>query len=204
MKKITLILFLIVVCACKNEKSTGFSNDEILLDTAVTTVDSGGVVPIKAKVDSSKIKELKPLFKHKSDEFSEDKTEWITPLAAPKFRNRNGIYCYFSANNLRFVYQYHSDDWLFIKKCQFLVDGKTFEYFPGEVKRDNDESGITEWFDDSVDANNKDLIEALANAKKAKVKLNGDNYYDVKEISKKEIRSIKQTLEYFKALGNNI
>ena len=156
---------------------------------------------IKPKIDSAKIKELKPFFKSKTDEFSSDKTTWITPKSAPPYRNQNGTYLYFSANNLRFVFQYHRDNWLFINSCQFLIDGKVFEFTPNEVKRDNDESGITEWFDENINYSNNDLIEALANAKSAKVKLVGDKYVDIKVISKNQIQSFKRTLEYYKALG---
>jgi hypothetical protein len=156
------------------------------------------------KLDSSKIKKLKPLFKHKIDEFSEDKTVWVIPKSSAQFRNMNGIYCYFATGNFRFVFQYHKDDWLFIKKCNFLIDGEPFEYIPQNLKRDNDETGITEWFDDQVNYNNRRLIESLANAKTAKVKLTGDNYVDVRVITKKQISSIKQTLEYYRALGNDI
>jgi hypothetical protein len=172
-------------------------------DTTAVAVDTGGVVLTgkRLPVDSSKIKKLKQFFDFKSDEFSEDKTSWTTPKSAPRYRNRNGTYCYFSPDNLRFVFQYHKDDWLFFSKCTFLIDGETFEYTPNEVKRDNDESGITEWFDEGVDISNKDIIEAFANAKTAKVKLIGDNYVDIIIISKNELLGFKRTLEYYKALG---
>lgn len=157
-------------------------------------------------IDSTKIKVLKHLFNHKTDEFSEDKTTWITPKASPTYRNQNGIYCYFGTVNkrpiiFRFVFQYHKDDWLFINKCQFLIDDKPYEYTPNDLKRDNDRTGITEWFDDKVDYSNISIVQALANAKKAKVKLIGDQYHDIKTFTPVQLQSIKRTYEYYKALG---
>lgn len=157
-------------------------------------------------IDSAKINELKSLFNYKKDEFSEDQLEWITPKAAPVYRNENGIYCYFSKDNLRFVFQYHSDDWLFIQEYKFLIDDKPYSFSPKEVKRDNDETGITEWFDVQVRSDDKalEIVKALATAKSAKVKLVGNNFVDVKTISPKQLKSIRNTYEYFKARGNKI
>ena len=201
MKKITLIILLVSCISCKNDISE--ISADIAIDTTVVAVDTLLMKESASLVDSSKVNELKSFFTHKSDEFAENKTTWIKPTSAPKYTNMNGIYCYFSENNLRFVFQFHRDDWLFIRNCIFLIDGKSFPYTPQNMKRDNDESGITEWFDDSVNGSNKDIVEALANAKEAKVKLNGDNYYDVKVITKKQISSINKTLEYYKAMGYN-
>ncbi len=204
MKNFILMLCLsIVIISCKKENNDDSPFETLAYDTTAVAVDTGGVV-LKGKrlpIDSSKIKKLKQFFDFKSDEFSEDKTTWTTPKSAPRYRNRNGTYCYFSPDNLRFVFQYHKDDWLFFSKCTFLIDGETFEYTPNEVKRDNDESGITEWFDEGVDDTNKDIIEAFAKAKTAKVKLIGDNYVDIIMISKNELLGFKRTLEYYKALG---
>jgi hypothetical protein len=181
------------------------AKEEVVSIGEITTIENE---PIAAEttVDSAKIKELKGLFTNRKDEFSENKTEWITPKAAPAYRNSNGIYCYFSENNLRFVYQFHSDDWLFIKEYKFLIDDKPYSFKPDETKRDNDETGITEWFDIGVSSydGSMAIVEALANAKTAKVKLVGDNYVEVKNISTKQLNSIKNTLAYFKARGNKL
>lgn len=182
-----------------DKKEEAAKSEEVVTPENATEV-------VKVTIDSAKIKELKPLFKHKKDEFSEDTAEWITPIASPRYRNENGTYCYFSKDNLRFVFQYHADDWLFIKGCKFLIDGKPYEFIPEEIKRDNDETGITEWFDVNVNSSNEStaIVNALAQAKTAKVKLIGDNYTDIKNITPKQLQSIKNTLEYYKALGNTI
>lgn len=199
MKKIIFYSIFIALISCQtNNKST--SDIEDFASDTIATSDLP-IPPPEKKVDSAKVNELKPLFKFKTDEFSTDKTTWVTPKSAAKYRNMNGLHCYFSNNNLRFVVQFHRDNWLFIKECQFLIDGKPFLLIPEEVKRDNDYSGITEWFDISVDYKNSDLIEALAAAKSAKVKFIGDQYVDIKNISAKEILGVKKTLELFNAMG---
>lgn len=160
-----------------------------------------------AKIDSLKIKELAKYFSKKKDEFSNNNSTWFTPKTAPKFANANGIYCYFQTengipNNLRFRMQYLAEDWLFFDKVQFSIDGKAFDYIPTKTETDSGNGGyIWEWFDESITESDKVLINALANAKSAKMKLNGKQYYEVKTISKTQINSIKQTLEFYKAMG---
>lgn len=159
------------------------------------------------KIDSAKIKELKKFFFVKTDEFSENKLKWHKVKSAPKYTNANGIYIYFQTengvpNNLRFRLQYYSDEWLFIKHAQFSIDGKAFEYYPSGVETDSGDGGyIWEWWDESLTSSEHDLIYALANAKKAKVKLIGRQYYDIKTISKEQTIGIKRTLDYYAALG---
>ena len=203
MKKI-LLLLIIILASCKQDIAK--SSDEFEAISVDTLVSGENIEQSSSKIDSAKIKELKSLFKYKKDEFSEDQTEWITPIASAKFRNENGMYCYFSKGNFRFVFQYHADTWLFIRSCQFLIDDKPYTYTPEEVKRDNDETGITEWVDANVSSNSelRDIIEALSVAKSAKVRLNGDNYYEVVKFSDKQLKSVKNTLEYYRALGYNI
>lgn len=161
------------------------------------------------KIDSSKIKELEPFFNTKKDEFDPDGLVWHKPKSAPKYTNRNGIYCYFQSNNgmpsnLRLRLQYHSDDWLFFHKVQFSIDGKAYEFIPMDTETDSGNGGrIWEWFDESMGKSNTELLDALANAKSAKMKLIGRQYHDIKTITSTEIRDIKRTLDLFKAMGGN-
>jgi len=159
------------------------------------------------KIDSIKVKELKKYFFVKSDEFSNNDVKWHKVKSAPKYTNANGIYIYFQTangipSNLRFRLQYYSDDWLFIKNAQFSIDGKAYEFSPSNVETDNGDGGyIWEWWDESLTSSEHDLIYALATAKKAKVKLLGRQYYDIKNISQEQILGIKRTLDYYAALG---
>jgi hypothetical protein len=158
-------------------------------------------------VDSIKIKELKSFFTIKKDEFDPDGTQWMRPKNASKYVNTNNIYCYFEvkngiAKNFRFRFQYYSDEWLFIQKCQFSIDGKAFEFIPSNVQTDSGNGGyIWEWFDENVRTYDLSLIEAIASANVAKVKLVGRQYYDIKTLSKEQIASVKKTLEMYKAMG---
>lgn len=161
------------------------------------------------KIDSSKIKELEPYFNTKKDEFDPDGLAWHKPKSAPKYTNRNGIYCYFQSyngmpSNLRLRLQYHADDWLFFHKVQFSIDGKAFEFIPMDTETDSGNGGrIWEWFDESMGRSNTELIDALANAKSAKMKLIGRQYYDIKTITPTQIKDIKRTLDLYKAMGGN-
>jgi len=162
---------------------------------------------IKPKLNTEELEHLKKLFIYKKDEFDPDGLTWVTPKSAPKHVNENGIYCYFEAGqitsiNLRFRLQYTSDEWLFMERCQFLIDGKAYEYTPINLKRDSGNGGeIWEWFDDSVDSSNKDIIIALSQAKTAKVKIKGNQYFDIVKITTKQLKTIKNTLDLYESTG---
>ncbi|WP_326984110.1 hypothetical protein VUJ46_06070 [Chryseobacterium sp. MYb264] len=161
------------------------------------------------KIDSSKIKNLQEYFSKKKDEFSTEDKVWYQPKSAPKYTNQNGIYCYFQTlnnvpSNLRFRVQYYSDEWLFIKKIQFSIDGKAYEYIPLDLETDSGDGGyIWEWFDESISDPDKELIKALAHAKNAKIKFIGRQYYDTKILTKSQIEGIRRTIELYKAMGGN-
>lgn len=162
-----------------------------------------------ASIDSVKVKALQKYFRVRKDEFSNNNKKWYEPTNAPKYTNMNGIYCYFQTendmpSNLRFRVQYHAEEWLFFSRIQFSIDGKAFEYIPSDVETDSGNGGrIWEWFDESLTSSDKELIEALANAKSAKMKLIGKQYYDIKTISSEQIKSIGRTLELYNAMGGN-
>ena len=164
----------------------------------------------KAQIDSVKVAKLKKYFKIKSDEFDPNQNKSYTPKKAPKYANRNGIYCYFFerngySNNLRLRLQYHSDDWLFIQKVQFSIDGEPYELIPRNTERDSGNGGkIWEWIDIPVNKSTMDIISALSTAKSAKMKLIGKQYHKVKTITKSQITEINRTLEMFYAMGGQI
>jgi hypothetical protein len=201
MKKIVFLLTIAFVsCNSNNSKRT---EDETPIDTMLVDTNATEIPKIEVKKDDVKAKELAKFFRIKKDEFEE--TQWNTPSSAPTYRNEPGIYCYFSnsdvARNLRFVLQYCSDDWLFIRDAKFLVDGDVFDYFPKEVKRDNGDGGIWEWWDESVSINDVTMLKKISKSKSAKVKLKGDKYYDIITITNKQKLDIKRALEYYEALG---
>lgn len=161
----------------------------------------------KEKIDSVIIKKLKPHFNAKKDEFDPNGLVWHKPKSAPKYSNRNAIYCYFQSNNgmpsnLRLSVQYHADDWLFFEKVRFSIDGKAFEFIPRDTETDYGNGGrIWEWFDEGMGKSNTELLNALANAKSAKMKLIGRQYHKVKTITNNQIRDIKRSLDLYKAMG---
>ena len=161
----------------------------------------------EAKVDSVKIKELLPFFIVKKDEFDPNGKTWYEPKSAPQYTNRNGIYLYFAVQNgkvaaLRFRVQYYSDDWLFFKKIQFSIDENAYEYIPSNTETDCGNGGkIWEWFDEALTGSDRDLIYALVEAKSAKMKFIGRQYYDIKTITKNQITDMKRALDLYRAMG---
>lgn len=163
---------------------------------------------VNMSVDSNTIKKLSPLFTFKKDEFDPDGITIIRPKSAPKYVNRNGIFCTFiksnaGAKDFRLNIQYYADEWLFIRKYQFSIDGKAYEFIPlNNVERDNDGGMIWEWCNEEIsNAHDKTLIKALANAKSVRIKFIGDQYYDIRTIETKELKSIKDALDLYVAMG---
>ena len=159
-----------------------------------------------AVIDSAKIKELTKYFRIKKDEFSTTSEVWYKPKAAPEYINMNGIYCYFETEhgtptNLRLKIQYLADDWLFFKTVQFSIDGKAFEYTPSKTSTDNGDGNIWEWLDEGLTSGDKDLIYALSTAKKAKMKLIGEHYFSIKDITESQVNGINKTLALYTAMG---
>ncbi len=179
-----------------------------LASNSIAYENTGDKYENSVGADSVKIKELSPSFNFKKDEFDPRGIVWIEPISAPKYTNRNGIYCYFAqidgvAQNFRLRIQYMADDWLFIRKYQFSIDGKAYEYIPsGTVERDNDGGLIWEWSDEKISyIGDVELVEALANAKTAKIKFIGSQYHDIRTITPNEIKAIKETLDLYHAMG---
>jgi len=174
----------------------------------IDTQQNNGSLTAATKKDPVKSKSLSNYFVFKKDEFDPDGVTWCTPKSAPKFTNRNGLYCYFQIkddqpSNLRFRMQYVNDDWLFIDRIQFLIDGTAYEFKPEKVEQDNGEGGIWEWYDQGVSYLDRDLIMALSDAKVAKMKIIGSQYFDIRPITKNQIASIKTTLELYNAMGGD-
>jgi hypothetical protein len=168
------------------------------------------VIDEPSKIDSAKVKELSQYFSIKKDDFSTTGKTWYIPKSAPTYVNMNGLYLYFQvengvAGNLRLKFQYTSDDWLFIEKINFAIDGKVYEYIPEKTERDSGNGGeIWEWSDEPINVLEESMIMALANAKTAKMKIIGSQYFDIKPVTKKQILNINRTLQLYKLLGGEI
>lgn len=117
------------------------------------------------------------------------------------------MFCYFmkdndGVSNFRIQIQYYADNWLFIRKYQFSIDGKAYELMPNSVERDNSDDKIWEWCDHCITLDSeKQIIQALSNAKNAKIKMIGDQYYHIRTIKQSELKSIKETVQLYNAMG---
>lgn len=208
-KRIIIVVIIIIIISLlisnedESETSAEAKNDQNVTKTELKVDDK--------KVRDSIIAELKGSFTTKYDEFIN--IHWVEPKDKPKYRNRNGCYCYFQiqdsvASNFRFVFQYAATDWLFIKEMIFNIDGKNFDLYP-KMERDNGNGGIWEWCDyevsylssDNADLFSENFVWELKNAKSVKVKLVGEHYSKVQTLSEQQIKSIKDTYNYYIALG---
>lgn len=195
----------------ENEEVNPYINPETLNEIEERIMSLGMEKPKvqEVRVDSAKIKELSPFFDFKKDEFDPKGTTWISPKSRPKYVNRNGMYCYFSTTEgelspIRFQIQYYADDWLFIRKYQFSIDGNAYELIPDDVETDHSGGKIWEWCDQAIRGDDMQIIKALAGAKSAKIKFVGRQYSEVKTITSKELESIKNVLDLYIAMGGSL
>jgi hypothetical protein len=192
-------LVFIAACSSRDNSSLEPSKQE---DKKANTTNEPSV-----KVDSIQVAELSQYFRQKNDEYANGEVIWFEPKAAPEYVNDNGLFCYFKTVNgvpekLRFRFQYYAQDRLFIRKIQFLIDGVTYEFIPFETKSDNGKNGkIWEWIDQELSPDDREFIYTLATAKTAKMKIVGRNYFDEKVVTQEQIKSIKQSLDLYRAMG---
>lgn len=174
---------------------------------AIKKAKADSIARINAKEKEEKIAKISKNFREKKDEFSD--FAWVEHKTTTPYRNRNSIHLYFqkdnngNVQNLRFVIQYEADDWLFIRNMIFNIDGDNVTFIPNDMERDNDYGRIWEWSDEPASLESS-LVEKIANAKSVKVKFNGDQYYDIRTMSSKQIEAFKQTLDYYKVLGGSL
>ncbi len=174
---------------------------------AVEKAKNDSIILAKKKANEERIAKLAKNFRVSGDEFTE--SQWIYNNVTPKYTNRNSIHLYFQmkgkqATNLRFRVQYESDDWLFIRKMIFNVDGENITFIPEKMDTDCGNGGrIWEWCDESA-SYNQTLVSKIAKAKVVKIKFDGRQYYDKKTMSSKELNAFKETFEYYRLLGGSL
>ena len=164
------------------------------------------------KEDSIKVVKLKPFFDEIKDDFDANGGYWIEPKNRPKYTNRNGVYSYFYMNkngkpsNLRFRFQYYANDWLFIQSLQIKANETVIGYRPQKVESDNGDGMIWEWFDEGIKQNlaASGVLFNIASAKIVKIRIVGLHYHKDISLSDKQIKSIKNTVEYYRALGGEL
>ena len=132
---------------------------------------------------------------------------WYHDKSSPKYRNSNGFELYFgtqkgSNTTLRLVIQYYGEDWLFIDKYLFNVDGYTYEIDPGygDVESDND-SKVWEWFDTKPNQDEVGLIKRIIKSKKAVMRIEGSQYYKDVTITSTQKKALSRVLIVYAGLG---
>lgn len=218
MRKLSFIFFVIITTTCilscgpERKVLTQAELDSIaeykadsVHNAKIEAAKRDSLDAVKKAEQKALIAKLNKHFVYKEDEF--EGKSWVRHNSAPRYNNINGVSLYFQQNasgnvsNLRFRVQYYADDWLFIRKMIFNIDGENVSFFPEQMERDND-SMIWEWCDEPY-ANNRELVNLIASAKSVKIKFIGDTYSDVRTMSSAHLKAFKETLEFYRALGGD-
>lgn len=104
-------------------------------------------------------------------------------------------------NDLQLVLSktYSASDWLFINSMIVLADGERykFENISDKVSRETTSIGIKETYISYVQEKLAKAVRAIANAKKAKIRLSGKNSYRDIEITEREKRAMRNVLALY-------
>lgn len=164
------------------------------------TVQTADTIPPKPKLNDSIWSTIVPKdFRANVDEFQ--KTAFYFHPLAPRYTNVNWIYPYIGKAGdrvyLRIKFQYKADDWLFINKVQFLIDGEVVDFSHGAFKRDHSGGEIWEWADLEVNPAVISVMKAIVASKSTKVRYTGNTYHKDREITAREKKAMKETLEVY-------
>jgi hypothetical protein len=101
---------------------------------------------------------------------------------------------------LRFVIEYWSDSWLFVRKAWTKIDGVSVD-LPTENKwtRENSSQFIWETSDTSLDKGGLFVIKKFANAKEPTIRFEGDKYYKDFKPSKEQLAMIREMISAYEA-----
>lgn len=132
---------------------------------------------------------------------------WYHDKSSPKYVNANGFFAYVGAakgynTTLRLCIQYYGEDWLFIEKYLFNVDGKTFTIDPsyGDVETDND-AKVWEWFDTSPNKGEVEMLRLIVKSKKAVMRIEGSKYYKDVTLTSTQKKALGRVLTIYTGLG---
>lgn len=106
--------------------------------------------------------------------------------------------------SLRLQIQYVADDWLFIKRFTIKADEQTFTLTPTglrDVERGNKGGKIWEWHDRAVGAPEREMLNAIATAKKVILRCEGNQYQKDRELSDSEVNRIRTVLMAYQIKG---
>lgn len=126
--------------------------------------------------------------------------------SSTKFVDRNDFFLYISEKqsdvSLRMRIQYAGDDWLFIERYYIKMDSVVAQIVPiSSVERDNGYGGVWEYYDTVMDATDFEMMQDLAQAKTAKLRYEGQQYYRERDITRTQRQAIQDMLDLYEAMG---
>lgn len=143
----------------------------------------------------------------KKDDFTG--TTWYYDKSTTSYLNKNSFHIYIGKSKdskpwLRLKIQYCGDEWLIIQSYAINVDGTIYTIEPGlfDVETDFDFNKFWEWYDTDVNTDEFEMLNAIANSKKAVIRFKGSQYYDDREITSAEKQAIKNVLNAYEALNS--
>lgn len=147
--------------------------------------------------------------KSKTDEVTD--LTWYRAKTSPDYINQNGLFLRFSkdkdakVDSLAMAIQYTGDDWVFIDKYIFKVDDQTFEITPeyGEIKRDNGNGGVWEYYNTIVTKKPLEILKAIASSKKTILRHQGSQHSFDRVITTLEKKAIADVLDAYSAMDGS-
>ena len=128
---------------------------------------------------------------------------FYTDKASTKYNDVNSFHLYIAqskgkAPNLYLTIQYAASDWLFVENYLIKCDDEKYTIKPKDIAdRDNSGGKIWEWHTLKVDDEIRIILNAIAEAKSVKLRTNGSQYYDDRDMSSKEISAIGRMLNLY-------
>ena len=148
---------------------------------------------------------------------------WAEPKTAPSYSDVNHLWAYVGCTDsgsckpgsmgvLRLKIQFGGTDWLFITEYHFNIDGDNatydFNLDYGDVKRDNSNGRVWEYYDSSAEPTSNldyfNLIQTLADSKNAVYRASGDQHYQDFVVTQSEKSALKDALTVWFGLNNGV
>ena len=102
---------------------------------------------------------------------------------------------------LRFKVKFYGDDWLFVKSYKVAADDYRWQSPKMDFERDHSSGSVWEWIDVSAGKEEIKVAKALANAQKATIRFQGNQYYSDKQLQDDQQNSIKKIIELYSLMG---
>ena len=132
---------------------------------------------------------------------------WHQHRSSPDSNASNGFFSYIGKKGddvwLRLKITYTDEDWLFIKRYTFNIDGSNYPVSIdwGDRKSDNSGGQIWEWVDLMVDSEAYALLEKVRDSKRTILRYEGNQYYKDRDVSQQEKQAVREILIAYEAMG---